>query len=95
LLNTKVKAHHFGIEGNIKSITYRSFFSFSNNYGTNSDPFEPVKKTVSVLIDLNTPVKLYYNMKLNVKIGMDIGKMYGNNFGFIISLTKRGAFIKN
>ncbi len=92
LKNNRVMVHHLGIEGKISSINYRTYFSYSYNYGTHSNPFSPVKNNFSFFLDFSLPIKLYYNFKLNTKCAFDLGKMYGNNFGFIISLNKNGCF---
>jgi hypothetical protein len=86
--NNKVIAHHLGFEGKLSdNIKYKTFLTYSLNYGTNNHPFSPVKDQISYYANL-----MYSISKLKVSIiaaiAIDRGKMYGNNSGINLGLKK-------
>ncbi len=90
--NNKVTGHHFGFEGMIKNISYKIFYSYYLNFGTNSVPFIPNRHQHSILLQTCISNKLPWGIGLSVKTGVDIGNMYGNNLGMQFSLVKKGSF---
>jgi hypothetical protein len=90
--NNKVTGHHFGIEGIIKSISYNIFYTYYQNFGTNTSSFHPKKPQHSILIQTYISNKLPWGLDLSLKAGFDVGKMYGNNLGLQISLIKTNSF---
>lgn len=93
ILNNKVVVHHVGVEGTIKKhISYRMLFSYSINQGINSKPFTENKTQSSCLIEVNIPLSEEdKGLNLSVATAADIGEMYGNNFGVMLSLIKTGS----
>ena len=90
--NNKVTGHHLGIEGIIKDISYKIFYSYYLNFGTNSVPFSPNRHQHSVLLQTYFCNKLPWGIDISTKVGIDIGNMYGNNLGMQFSLIKKGSF---
>jgi hypothetical protein len=90
--NNKVTGHHFGIEGIYKDISYKIFYTYYLNFGTNSYPFNPHKPQSSILLQTYIRNKLPWGLDLSLKGGIDIGSMYGNNLGIQFSLIKKGSF---
>ncbi|MDO9254796.1 MAG: capsule assembly Wzi family protein [Bacteroidales bacterium] len=90
--NNKVTGHHFGIEGILKDISYKIFYTYYLNFGTNSSPFSPNKPQHSILLQTYFSNKLPWGIDLSLKGGIDIGSMYGDNLGIQISLIKTGSF---
>ena len=90
--NNKVTGHHFGFEGIIKDISYKIFYSYYLNYGTNLAPINPYRHQQSILLQTYVSNKLPWNLDISVKAGIDIGSMYGNNLGIQFSLIKKGSF---
>lgn len=90
IINNCVIANHIGIEGVFKGYNYRSLISYSRNYGLHPDPFDRVKRQLSVLIETSIPVLIVIPMDLIVKLGIDYGKMYGNNTGILLTLRNQG-----
>lgn len=90
--NNKVTGHHFGIEGIIKDISYKVFYTYYLNFGTNSSPFNPNRPQNSILLQTYISNKLPWGLDLGLKGGIDIGSMYGNNLGIQFSLIKKGSF---
>jgi len=90
--NNKVTGHHIGIEGIVKGIVYKVFYTYYLNFGTNFYPINPNKPQHSILLQTYISNKLPWGINLSLKGGIDIGSMYGNNVGLQISLIKTGSF---
>jgi hypothetical protein len=90
LRNNKVIAHHVAFEGGYNHFLYKIFYTYSLNYGTNYYPFAEVKTQHSIMLQGDLRKTLPWGLDLNVTIGIDKGKMYGDNAGFMVSLVKRG-----
>ncbi|MFC2138027.1 capsule assembly Wzi family protein [Bacteroidota bacterium] len=89
LNNTRIRYHHFGLAGKYKDIYFRSLISFGKNYGTHPNPYSKIKNQSSLFFEISTNLESLYNIQLKTSIGADIGKMYGNNLSFFISLNKQ------
>lgn len=90
-LNNRVQVHHFGIEGDISGFSYKGLASFSKNYGTYSIPID-INNT-SVLLEVNKKFPRWQNVEIACSIGADIGQLYGNSTGLLISIRKRGNLL--
>jgi hypothetical protein len=86
--NNKVTALHVGINGSYKKVDYRFFYTWSQNYGTNHYPTEPFKEQHSFYLQSYINKILPWDMDLRVDLGWDLGEMYGDNFGVMVSLFK-------
>ena len=90
--NNKVIANHFAVEGRLKYIIYKFYYTYSLNYGTNTFPFEKVRNQQSIMLKSVLMNKLPWGLDLGLTLGIDKGDMYGNNGGIMISLIKSGTF---
>lgn len=89
LLNNRVLAYHFGAEGHLGPDTrYRGLFTYSRNYGLHSIPFaEPIDQ-LSVMLELTRPLRRY-GLDIAATLAGDIGRLYGDNIGVMLSIRKR------
>lgn len=87
-INNLVQVHHFGLEGAYNGYQYRALASFSKNYGIISTPF--YIENTSLLIDVNKYFPQFYQLEVGCAVGADFGKLYGNSFGVLLSVKKRG-----
>jgi len=90
--NNKVTGHHFGIEGKYSHLSYKVYYSYYLNFGSNRDPIRPNQSQNSVLLQAYISDIMPWGIDICLKGGIDIGKMYGNNTGIQISLIKTGSF---
>ncbi len=88
ILNNKIFAHHFGIEGSLRNITYMFMFTYSMNYGTNVFPIKPSVDQYSILLNLQLHDKLPWGLDACFDLAIDWGELYGNNLGFKFSFSK-------
>ena len=93
LINNRLIAHHLGLTGWLKNnLRYRMLFTYSINYGTNANPFDPVKKDYSLLAGFHYRFPNDPTWKLKAKLAGDFGSMYGPNLGVFFSLQKTANF---
>lgn len=88
LINNRITAFHFGMEGGIKNVEYKALYTFSKNYGTNFYPFPGKKCQHSVLFKSTINNLFPGNTSLSAAIAFDAGNLYSNNIGLFISLRK-------
>ena len=92
LHNNRVIGHHIGFEGHIsKTASYRSFFTFSRNFGTFDNPFEMRKDQFSWMFEITGPLEII-GMDAGITLAVDSGSMYGDNLGIVFTLSKKGNF---
>ena len=89
--NNRVKALHLGLEGNITSeFSYRALFTGMCGWGTSYLPFTKRKNDFSSLIECNyQPAKLK-GWQIGLQASFDTGKLYGDNFGCSLKISKSG-----
>lgn len=94
ITNNRVQAHHFGINGEIENVSYKFLSTFSKNYRQYSLPIDPMRKNASYMLEMSRQFPAFHNIEGSVSLAVDHGEMYGNNFGLMIQLVKRGNFFK-
>lgn len=92
LVNTRVQAHHLGLEGEVSGYGFKVLNSYSKNYGNYSAPFK--KDAVSLLIEVNRHFEKLWGMEASLSVGADWGQMYGRNTGLMLRLSKHGELFK-
>jgi len=90
--NNRVSAHHIGLEGFIApELNYRGLFTYSRNYGTFNEPFDEPIDQLSLMVELTRPLP-WYELEAGITLAGDIGRMYGDNYGVMLNLRKRGVW---
>lgn len=85
--------HHFGFEGAVLDINYKLLISHNKNYGNlRGIYFVPPKPNTSLLLELHR--NWGGGFETGLSVGADIGKMYGNNYGAMITLKKSGDLFR-
>lgn len=87
LQNNRVLAYHIGIGGMAGEFPYRTFFTYSDNLGTYSEPIDPSKKQFSWYFETTLP-SVWRGIDVNIMLAADLGEMYGNNLGALLQLKK-------
>lgn len=90
--NNLVKAHHFGMEGNLKVMEYRLLGTYSENYGKPKEPFPFRRRNASVFCELNRNWGDDFTTSLS--LGADYGSMYGRNYGAMLTIKKSGNLFR-
>lgn len=93
LYNNRTEAFHFGIEGSpLEWMDYRLLVSRSNNWGTYDIPFTEIKHCTSGLMELTFRPEFMKKWSITASFAFDKGKLYGNNYGGMITITRRNIF---
>lgn len=91
VINNRFKAVHTGLRGFIGSISYKTYLTFSRNYGTYYAPFESTLNQFSGLIEVTIPSQKI-PFKIDLACAVDRGELLKDNIGFFIRLSKSGLF---
>ncbi len=94
-MNNRVQVHHWGLEGYIWGYNYKALYSFSKNYGNYWDINQAMIKNTSILLEVKKTFPKLSNIELGCSVGADIGKLYGNSVGCMVSVRKRGSFFSH
>jgi len=90
VVNNRVQVHHIGLEGNVLGYNYKALCSFSKNYGGYFNPYPKMIRNISMLLEVKKQFPKLSNIELGYSVGADIGKLYGNSVGCMVSVRKRG-----
>ncbi len=90
IMNNRVQVHHIGLEGDICGYNYKALCSFTKNYGSYSSPYPEMIRNTSLLLEVKKQFPKLSNIELGCSVGADIGKLYGNSVGCMVSVRKRG-----
>ncbi|PKQ64381.1 hypothetical protein BZG02_06075 [Labilibaculum filiforme] len=87
--NNRFKAVHFGVAGFIGEIPYKTYLTFSNNFGTYSNPYSTSLSQFSGLVEVRIPAKkIPFNIDL--ACALDEGELLKDKLGFFIRISKSG-----
>ncbi len=87
-LNTRIMAHFLGVRGNIFGYRYRVMASHVKNYGTYSQYQESNNK--ALLIEVTKQFEKVWGLEFSLSLATDIGNQFGNSFGTMLTIAKRG-----
>ena len=88
LTNNRVMAHHIGIKGDIYGFRYRALVTYADNYGIYPTPLR--SKNTALLLEVKKIVPQAWNLEFGVALGGDFGTQYGNQFGAMVTICKKG-----
>ncbi len=89
LSNNRVRAHHAGIRGDIYGFKYRVMVNHAENYGLYTAPAR--SSNTAILLEVKKHVKEAWGLDFGFSIAGDFGSQYGNAFGAMICISKRGV----
>lgn len=88
LTNTRVMAHHVGLKGDIFGYRYRALFTYADNYGSYGHPAR--SNNAAFLLEVKKHVPQAWGLDFGLSLAGDFGTQYGNMFGGMITISKRG-----
>ena len=86
--NNRVRVHYIGLAGDIYGFEYRVMGSYSRNWGTYAKPL--MSHNTSLMLEVHKQVPQAWGLDFGIRLAGDIGTQYGNSFGAMITITKRG-----
>ena len=97
--NNRSNAFHIGFSGDpIPGLHYRFLGTYLKGFGTYDTPYSDPRKTFSMLAEASysfANTSKYRGWILRGALGMDFGKLMGNNYGVQLTIAKNGILKKN
>lgn len=94
IANNRFKGFHVGIGGQLLGFPYKTYLTYTHNYGTYATPYTSTLNQFSGLVEVNIPLK-QLPFKLDVACALDKGELLGDNIGLWLRISKRGVFSSN
>lgn len=88
LTNNRVMAHHVGIRGDIYGFKYRVMVNHAENYGRYRAPMRA--HNTAVLLEVKKHVPEAWGLDFGLSLSGDFGTQYGNAFGAMVTISKKG-----
>lgn len=89
--NTRMVAWHLGIDGGLtEKLDYRVLATHQTGLGTYTLPYDRKRHNTSLLIE--AAYRLPQGWRMKGAVGMDFGRILGNQTGFQLTVTKSGIF---
>ncbi|MFA8451968.1 MAG: capsule assembly Wzi family protein [Bacteroidales bacterium] len=91
VLNNRFKAVHIGVRGMIAGIPYKTYFTYSKNYGTYAIPLVSENSglnQVSALAEVTLPTKKL-PFRIDVACAVDKGELLKDNVGMYVRVYRR------
>lgn len=86
-------AWHLGLSGQpLAPLHYRLLATYQTGYGTYNDPFTSRQYNLSLLAEVSWQLKNGWSLK--GALGLDQGKLLGDNFGAQLTIVKSGILAK-
>ena len=86
--NSRVMGGNIGVKGDIYGFLYRVQCTHAHNLGTYRNRTESVNTAVT--LEVKKIVPQAWDMEFGLRIGGDFGTQYGNCFGAMVTISKRG-----
>jgi hypothetical protein len=89
--NTRIRSFNIGLEGRPhEEWAYRMLSSYTHHWGSFVDPLVNPEGVASIMLEINyTPLWLQ-RWQFSGTIAVDSGNLIGNNFGGMLTITKKG-----
>jgi hypothetical protein len=88
--NNRVKMMYVGVDGQLgRAIDWTLRLSFSQNYGTYNDPYDPPADQFSALATVNWQLPRLAGTQLTASLATDQGQLLANTVGGFVGLRKQ------
>ena len=88
LTNNRVRAHYAGLKGDIYGFQYRAACLYAENFGRYAAPV--YSTNTAVLLEVRKRVEQAWGLEFGVALSGDFGTQWGNAFGAMVTISKRG-----
>lgn len=89
-LNSRVRVHHLGVRGDIYGFQYRCKISYAHNYGNDNFNNTLLSDNTALMLEVNKHVSQAWGLDFGLRLAADFGTQWGNQFGAMITIRKRG-----
>lgn len=92
-VDNRFRGFHVGVIGNIlRQLEYRILGSYRKSWGTIFVPRLSPRECVSFMVEAKYEVPSVSGLNVKAQVAMDNGRLYGDNFGAMVSVSYRGNF---
>lgn len=92
-LDNRANGFHIGVDGDIsKKLHYRVQLMYQRNFGSYTFPFSSMLTNTSSMLECRYSIN--NQMDISAMLAYDNGKLFGNNFGALVSLRYKSSFSK-
>lgn len=88
--NSRVRAHHMGVRGDICGYNYRILCSYAQNYGNDNTSTLLLSRNVGTLLEVSKHFERAWGLDFSLSLAADFGKQFGNQFGAMLTIRKQG-----
>lgn len=89
-LNSRVRAHHIGLRGDIYGWQWRGLVTYTRNWGNDNTNYDILSHNTAWLVEVHKHIEKAWGLDFGLSIGGDIGSQWGNDFGALIQIRKTG-----
>lgn len=91
--SNRFQAHHLGISGDpLPALNYRLLYTHIKSYGTYGNPFDEIRRNHSFLAEAS--YKFPKGWQAAFGLGIDHGKLTGNNIGVALTVKHQGLLTR-
>ena len=91
--NNRTFTHHIAVKGDILGFNYLVRYSHSSNFGTYDLPLRSYNNSIYCLVQKLVPQA--WNLNFGIAVGCDFGTQFGNSFGAMLTISRRGLIWKS
>lgn len=86
--NSRVRVHYVGVAGDIYGFQYRVMASYARNWGRYRSP--ELSQNTAFLLEVKKNVPQAWGLDFGISLAGDFGTQFGNSFGAMITISKKG-----
>ena len=91
--NNRFTAYHLGFNGSVTPcVDYRVLATYQEGWGTYNFPFNKKRTNTSIMVE--AVYNHRHDWMITTALGMDTGRLIGNNFGLQLTFRKTGLWGK-
>ena len=91
--NNRTFTHHIAVKGDILGFNYLVRYSHSSNFGTYDLPLRSYNNSIYCSVQKLVPQA--WNLNFGIAVGGDFGTQFGNSFGAMLTISRRGLIWKS
>lgn len=93
-MNSRIRAHHIGLKGDIYGWLWRTLITYTRNYGNNNTRAEQLSHNTAWMVEVRKHFSKAWGIDVTVSLAGDAGDQWGNHLGALLSISKTGIITK-
>lgn len=90
-LCNRLRGFHLGVTGDLSgNLDYRMLLSYRKGFGTGQIPYLTPRESTSMMLECNYRLPLVKGLAFHCQAAFDAGKLQGNNFGALVTVSYSG-----